>query len=61
MVLAQLREQVNDRTAPYRMDVETLEAHAQWARPLTPGNARNLARLGFDVGQSAAIMTLLWS
>ena len=44
-ILAQLREQVNDRTAPYRMDVETLEAHAQWARPLTPGNARNLARL----------------
>jgi Wadjet anti plasmid transformation system JetA-like protein len=44
-ILAQLREQVNPRAAPYRMDVETLEAHARWARPLTPRDRKNLARL----------------
>ena len=27
------------------MDVETLEAHAAWAKPLTPGDEHNLARL----------------
>jgi hypothetical protein len=46
-ILAQLREQVagRARAAPHRMDVETLETHAAWARPLTPGDKRNLARL----------------
>ena len=44
-ILAQLREQVNPRAAPYRMDVETLEAHARWARPLTPRDRKNLTRL----------------
>jgi hypothetical protein len=44
-ILAQLREQVSPRFAPHYMDVETLEAHAAWAHPLTPGDARNLNRL----------------
>lgn len=44
-ILAQLREQVNTRAVPYRMDIETLEAHAAWARPLTAGDVKNLARL----------------
>jgi hypothetical protein len=44
-ILAQVREQVGARAAPYRMDCETLEAHAQWARPLTPGDVKNLARI----------------
>jgi len=44
-ILAQLREQVSPRFEPYRMDIATLEAHALWARPLTPGDRRNLARL----------------
>jgi hypothetical protein len=44
-LLAQLRERVNPRALPYRMDIETLEAHAAWAKPLTPGDVRNLARL----------------
>ena len=44
-ILAQLREQVNARAAPYRMDIETLEAHAVWARPLTPADVKNLSRL----------------
>jgi len=44
-ILAQLREQVNARAAPYRMDIETLEAHATWGRPLTPGDVKNLTRL----------------
>jgi hypothetical protein len=44
-ILAQLREQVNRRAQPYRMDIETLEAHARWARPLTSGDIRHLNRL----------------
>ncbi len=44
-ILAQLREQVNPNARPYLMDVETLEAHARWARPLTPADINNLARL----------------
>jgi len=44
-ILAQLRQQVSARFAPYRMDVETLEAHAHWAHPLTSTDERNLARL----------------
>lgn len=44
-ILAQLRDQVNARAVPYRMDIETLEAHAAWARPLTPADVKNLSRL----------------
>jgi hypothetical protein len=44
-ILAQLREQVNRRAQPYRMDIETLEAHSRWARPLTPADIRHLNRL----------------
>ena len=44
-ILAQLREQVNRRAQPYRMDIETLETHSQWARPLTANDVRHLKRL----------------
>ena len=44
-ILAQLREKVSPRFAPYRMDIETLEAYAHWGRPLTATDARNLTRL----------------
>jgi hypothetical protein len=44
-ILAQLREQVSPRIAPYRMDCETLEAHAHWAQPLSSADEHNLARL----------------
>ncbi len=44
-ILAQLREKVSPRFAPYRMDPETLEAHAHWAQPLTSRDERYLARL----------------
>jgi hypothetical protein len=44
-ILAQLREQVSPQAAPWRMDVETFEAHARWARPLTPGDVKNMTRL----------------
>jgi len=44
-ILAQLREQVNSNAQPYWMDIETLESHSQWARPLTPADTQNLTRL----------------
>jgi hypothetical protein len=44
-ILAQVRRLVSPRFGPYRMDVETLEAHAAWARPLTAADERRLARL----------------
>ncbi|MBU1717405.1 MAG: DUF2220 domain-containing protein, partial [Proteobacteria bacterium] len=44
-ILAQLRRLVSPRFGPYRMDVDTLEAHAAWARPLTAADERRLARL----------------
>jgi hypothetical protein len=44
-ILAQMRRMVSARFAPYRMDVETLEAHAHWAQPLTPGDERRLVQL----------------
>jgi len=44
-ILAQLREQVSTRFAPYRMDEHTLQAHVQWAQPLSSADERNLARL----------------
>lgn len=44
-ILAQVREQVDPRASPYRMDIATFEAHRAWARPLSPGDTRNLQRL----------------
>jgi hypothetical protein len=44
-ILAQLRQHVSTRFAPYRMDCATLTAHARWGQPLTPTDQRNLARL----------------
>ena len=44
-ILAQLRRLVARRFAPYRMDIETLDAHTLWARPLTPADEKSLARL----------------
>jgi hypothetical protein len=44
-ILAQVRRLVSPRFAPYRMDVETLESHARWAQPLTPGDERRLGQL----------------
>jgi DNA topoisomerase VI subunit A len=44
-ILATLRSQVSPRFVPHRMDVDTLETHARWAHPLTPGDVKNLARL----------------
>jgi DNA topoisomerase VI subunit A len=44
-ILAQLRQQVSPRFAPYRMDIPTLDAYAHWAQPLTSADERNLARL----------------
>jgi hypothetical protein len=45
-ILAQLREQISPRFEPYLMNVDTLEAHARWARPLTRTDERNLKRIG---------------
>ena len=44
-ILAQLRTQVSPRFAPYRMDCDTLDAHARWAHPLSAADERGLARL----------------
>jgi hypothetical protein len=44
-ILAQLRRQVSARFMPYRMDIETLEKYADFARPLTANDHRNLTRL----------------
>ncbi len=44
-ILAQLRQQVSARFSPYRMDRDTLDAHAHWAHPLSSADERNLARL----------------
>lgn len=44
-ILAQLRQQVSPRFAPYRMDSATLEAHTRWSHPLSSTDERNLARL----------------
>jgi hypothetical protein len=45
-ILAQLRR-LCPRFAPYRMDVATLDAHAQWGKPLTRADVKNLARLAY--------------
>jgi len=44
-ILAQLRDQFGPRFEPYLMSVDTLEAHARWARPLTRADERNLKRI----------------
>ncbi len=44
-ILAQLRREVSPRFMPYCMDTETLDRHAQFARPLTVADRRNLERL----------------
>ena len=44
-ILAQLRRLVSPRFAPSCMNVETLDDHARWAKPLTPGDERSLAHL----------------
>ncbi|MEA4908706.1 MAG: DUF2220 family protein [Anaerolineaceae bacterium] len=44
-ILAQLRRQVGPRCRPFRMDIETLEAYARFARPLSQEDRRNLERL----------------
>jgi len=44
-ILAQLRTQVSPRFTPYRMDCNTLDAHAHWAHPLSAADERKLARL----------------
>jgi hypothetical protein len=44
-ILAQLRTQVSPRFSPYRMDCDTLDAHARWAHPLSAADERKLARL----------------
>lgn len=43
-ILAQLRRQIDARFFPQRMDVDTLERFAQFARPLTLSDRRNLER-----------------
>ncbi len=43
-ILAQLRR-ISPRFMPYRMDVPTLDAHAQWGKPLTRADEKNLRRL----------------
>jgi hypothetical protein len=43
-ILSQLRRQIDGNFRPYRMDVDTLERFAQFARPLTPNDRRNLER-----------------
>jgi len=44
-ILAQLRRQVARDFTPYRMDPATLESHARYGQPLSPGDERNLTRL----------------
>jgi hypothetical protein len=44
-ILAQIRGDVSRRFLPYQMDTGTLERFAQFARPLTPVDRRNLERI----------------
>ncbi|MFL7794351.1 MAG: Wadjet anti-phage system protein JetD domain-containing protein [Anaerolineae bacterium] len=44
-ILSQLRAQISPRIEPYRMDSDTLDAHIQWAHPLSAVDKRSLARL----------------
>jgi hypothetical protein len=43
-ILAQLRR-ISSRFMPYRMDIPTLDAHAQWGKPLTRADEKSLRRL----------------
>jgi len=43
-ILAQLRR-ISLRFMPYRMDVPTLDVHAQWGKPLTRADEKSLRRL----------------
>ena len=43
-ILAQLRR-ISPRFMPYRMDISTLDAHAQWGKPLTRADEKHLRRL----------------
>jgi hypothetical protein len=43
-ILAQLR-QISLRFMSYRMDISTLDAHAQWGKPLTRTDEKGLRRL----------------
>ena len=43
-ILAQLRR-ISPRFMPYRMDIATLDVHAQWGKPLTRADEKNLRRL----------------
>jgi DNA topoisomerase VI subunit A len=45
-ILAQLRR-LCPRFAPYHMDIATLDGHAQWGKPLTRTDEKNLARLAY--------------
>ena len=47
-ILAQLRKQVSPRIQPYRMDIATFDAYAQFSRPLRQSGARYLKRLTFN-------------
>jgi hypothetical protein len=42
-ILAQLRR-ISSHFRPYRMDIATLDAHAQWGKPLTRADEKNLRR-----------------
>ncbi len=44
-ILAQIRKEVSQRFLPYHMGADTLDRFAQFARPLTPSDQRNLKRL----------------
>jgi len=44
-ILAQIRREVSQRFLPYHMDTDTLDRFAQFARPLTLADKRNLERL----------------
>lgn len=44
-ILAQLREAVDPRCQPLKMDIETLAAYARLARPLSSADVHNLTRL----------------
>ena len=44
-ILSQMRRLVSERVRPYRMDIETFEANARFARPLSAADRINLKRL----------------
>lgn len=44
-ILAQIRREISQRFLPYNMDIDTLDRFAQFARPLTLADRRNLERI----------------